>query len=66
MARMEPCPGGRMASKAETPYMPRFEMVKVPAAFGVWCGGEVMTIHGQQANHNPNPTIAQPPIPKPP
>ena len=39
MARMEPWPGGRMASKAETPYMPRFEMVKVPAGREARWGG---------------------------
>lgn len=30
MARMEPVPGGRMASNCCTPNMPRFEIVNVP------------------------------------
>ena len=30
MARMDPVPGGRMASNWATPNMPRLEMVNVP------------------------------------
>ena len=30
MARMDPVPGGRMASNCWTPNIPRLEMVKVP------------------------------------
>ena len=37
MAKIEPCPGGNMASNVSTPNIPKFDRVNVPLLYSSGC-----------------------------
>eukprot|EP00968_Pinguiococcus_pyrenoidosus_P000890 scaffold48_cov311-Pinguiococcus_pyrenoidosus.AAC.85 len=53
MARMEPVPGGRMASNWLTPNIPRFEMVNVPVLYSAGDSRFSLACSGPRARKHP-------------